>query len=170
MPLKNQKPISKIPNSRSKKISAIRDAVPEGKKSEIEYICEIYFSTDLTKVKQYYCFHLSTVLQFSNLNYEISVKTVKQKNIIDIVIMGLKTKPAYINISGPAVGEILFENLYGKHTVNIIKQDGSINSALIDFNIYKKNIELVDAFLPSKENNRAFVKFEIPKEKFNYSN
>ena len=169
MPLKNQKSIPQIPKSRGKKISVIKDSVPEKKESGIEYICEAYFTTGISKEKQYYCICLNTVRQFSNLNYEISVNTVKQKNSIDIIILGLKTKPDYINNSGPAVCEVLFENLYGKHTINIIKQDGSINSAVIDFNVFKKKIELVEVFLPEKKNNREFVKFEISDDKFNYS-
>ena len=170
MPLKNQKAIPQIPRSRGKKVSVIKNSIPEKKDSEIEYICEVYFTTDLSKEKQLYCINLNTVRQFSNLNYEISVRAHKQKNSIDIAILGLKTKPDYINRSGSASYEVIYENLYGKHTINIIKQDGSINSAIVDFNIFKKEIELVDVFLPEKKNNRKFVKFKIAKEKFNYSN
>jgi len=168
MPLKNQKSIPQIPKSRGKNISVIKDSVPEKKESGIEYICEIYFATDISKEKQYYCICLNTTRQFSNLNYEISVDSNKQKNSIDIIILGLKTKPDYINNSGSAVCEVMFEDLYGKHTVNIIKQDGSINSAIIDFNIFKKKIKLVKVFLSEKKNNRKFIKFEIAADKFNY--
>ena len=63
-----------------------------------------------------------------------------------------------------------FENLYGKYTINIIKQDGSINSAIVDFNIFKKSIKLINVFLPEKRNNREFIKFEIATKKFKYSN
>lgn len=170
MSLKNQKAIPQIPKSRTKKISVIKESVPEKKESEVEYICEVYFTTDISKEKQLYCISLNTVRQFSNLNYEISVKTKKQKNLIDIIILGLKTKADYLNRSGSAVCEVVFENLYGKHTVNVIKQDGSINSAIFDFNIFKKKIELVEIFLPKKKNNREFVKFEVATDKFNYSN
>lgn len=169
MPLKNQKSVPKIPKTRGKRISLIKASVPEKKKSEIEYICEIYFSTDISKEKQYYCLYLNTTRQFSSLNYEISVSVIKQKNSIDIIILGLKTKPAYISNSGPAECEILFEDLYGQHVVNIVKQDGSINSALIDFNVFKKQIELVKVFLPEKKNNREFINFKVPVDKFIYS-
>ena len=117
MSLKNQKAIPQIPKSRTKKISVIKESVPEKKESEVEYICEVYFTTDISKEKQLYCISLNTVRQFSNLNYEISVKTKKQKNLIDIIILGLKTKADYLNRSGSAVCEVVFENLYGKHTV-----------------------------------------------------
>ena len=170
MPLKKQKSVPEIPKSREKKISVIKEAIPEKKDSEIEFICEIYFSTDISGQKQYYCIGLVTVLQFSNLNYELSVDSVKKKNTIDIIILGLKTKAGYINNSGPARREVLFENLYGKYTINIIKQDGSINSAIVDFNIFKKSIKLINVFLPEKRNNREFVKFEIVTNKFKYSN
>ena len=169
MPLKNQKSIPQIPKSRGKKISVIKDSVPEKKESGIEYICEVYFTADISKEKQFYCICLNTTRQFSNLNYEISVNTIKQKNSIDIIILGLKTKLDYIKNTGSAVCEVLFENLYGKHTINIIKQDGSINSAVFDFNVFKKRIDLVEVFLPEKKNNREFVKFKIASDKFNYS-
>jgi hypothetical protein len=84
--------------------------------------------------------------------------------------LGLKTKAGYINNSGPARKKVLFENLYGKYTINIIKQDGSINSAIVDFNIFKKSIKLINVFLPEKRNNREFIKFEIATKKFKYSN
>jgi hypothetical protein len=170
MPLKKQKSVPEIPKSREKKISVIRESIPEKKDSGIEFICEIYFSTDISAKKQYYCFGLITVLQFSNLNYELSVNTVKKKNSIDITILGLKTNPGYINKTGPAGKEVFFENLYGKYTINIIKQDGSINSAVLDFNIFKKSIKLIDVFLPEKRNNRKFIKFEVAQNKFKYSN
>lgn len=170
MPLKRQKSVPEIPKSRGKKISVIKESVPEKKNSGIEYLCEIYFSADISKKRQYYCINLGTVLQFSNLNYELSVSATKQKNSIDIIILGLNTKPGYINNFGSARNEVIFENLYGKYTLNIIKQDGSINSAIVDFNIFKKSIELVKVFLPEKENNREFVKFEIAISKFIYSN
>ncbi len=170
MSLKNQKSIPHVPKSRGKKISIIKDSVPEKKKSEIEYNCEIYFSTGFLKEKQLYCITLTTIRQFSNLNYEISVSTTKHKSTIDIIILGLKTKIDYVNNSGSALCELLFENLYGKHTINIIKQDGSINSAIVDFNIFKRKIDLVKVFLPEKKNNREFVTFEVVPDKFKYSN
>ncbi len=169
MPLKNPKIIPEISKARVKTISKIKEAAPREKKSEIEYLCQIYFSTDGNKGTQKYCISLSTVRQFSALNYEVSVKTLKVKNSIDISILGLHTKAGYINEPGPAVCFLYFENLYGKHTVNIIKQDGSINSALIDFNIFKKQIDLVKFFLPDKKNNRKFCNFEIANDKFTYS-
>ena len=170
MSLKKQKLVPEIPKSREKKISVIRESIPEKKDAGIEFICEIYFSTDISGQKQYYCIGLITILQFSNLNYELSVNAIKQKKTIDIIILGLKTKAGYINNSGPARKKVFFEDLYGKYTINIIKQDGSINSAIVDFNIFKKSIKLINVFLPEKRNNREFIKFEIATNKFKYSN
>ncbi len=169
MPLKNPKTIPAIPRTRAKTVSKIKAATPREKEPGIEYLCQFYFSTDKTRETQKYCISLSTVRQFSALNYEISVKTLKVKNSIDISILGLNTKADYINKHGAAECVVCFENLYGRHTINIIKQDGSINSAVVDFNIYKKQIELVKVFLPHKTNNRNFCRFEIADDKFNYS-
>lgn len=147
----------------------IKEAASREKKSGIEYLCRAYFSTDQAKEVQKYCISLSTVRQFSVLNYEISVKAEKVKNSINISILGLHTKSDYVNVSGSADCVLCFENLYGRHIINIIKQDGSINSALIDFNIFKKQIELVKFFLPDKKNNKKFCNFEIANDKFTYS-
>lgn len=169
MPLKNPKIIPGIPRTRKKIISKIKEATPREKKSEIEYLCRVYFSADQAKEIQKYCITLSTVRQFSVLNYEISVKALKMKNTIDISILGLQIEADYINKSGSAECDIYFDNLYGEYNINIIKQDGSINSAIIDFNIFKKQIKLVKIFLPVKKNNRRFCNFEVANDRFTYS-
>lgn len=168
MSLKNPKSIPGIPKAREKSITRLKDNIPRKKESEIEYICSVYFHKDPASKKQLYCCRLFSTRHFTMLNYEISVKARKQKKSIDISILGLNTKAGYVTKAGPAVTELMFEELYGKITVNIIKQDGSINSAVFDFNIFKKKIELVKEFLPPKENNRKFCEFEVAEEKFTY--
>ena len=69
----------------------------------------------------------------------------------------------------PANAEIDFEELFGEYTVNIIKQDGSINSVIVNFNIFKKEIVIVKEFLPEKKNNSKFCTFEVDENKFTYS-
>jgi hypothetical protein len=48
---------------------------------------------------------------------------------------------------------------------NVIKQDGSINSVVIDFNIYKKEMILVEESMPDKKNNRLFCSFKLAPER-----
>ena len=168
MSLKNPKSIPGIPKAREKSITRLKDNIPRKKEAEIEYLCSVYFKKDPVSNKQFYCAKLTSTRQFTMLNYEISVKTRRQKKSIDISILGLNTKKEYVTKAGPAVTELLFKDLYGKFTFNIIKQDGSINSAVFDFNIFKKQIVLVKEFLPEKENNRKFCDFEIAEDKFSY--
>ena len=103
------------------------------------------------------------------LNYQLSVNGRKTKNVIDISMLGLKATNNYTNEPGPASGVLYFDELYGKHTINIIKQDGSINTAVLNFNIFKKSIELIEESVPEKENNSRFCTFRIADEKFTFA-
>ncbi len=170
MALKKPKKIPKIPKAREKTIDKLKDSTPMKKESEIEFSCRIYFHRDSTNGNQKYRFTLETIKLFSSLNYEISYKANKSKKNIDISILGLKAKNDYMSKVQPAYADVDFEELYGEYTINIIKQDGSINSALVDFNIYKKEIKLVKTFLPEKKNNRLFCTFEIDNGLYTYSN
>lgn len=168
MALKKPKEVPKIPKAREKSIDKLKKISPAKKKKEIEFNCKIYFFKD-AKGKQKYRFFLETIKMFSFLNYTITAQTRKEKKTIDISLLGLKALNDYVAKVHPATIEIDFEDLFGEYTVNIIKQDGSINSALINFNIFKKEIELLKEFLPEKKNNSKFCTFEIDKDHFTFS-
>lgn len=168
MPLKKPKSSQKISKPRKKSISKIKEAVPAKKKSELEYNCKIAFKYNPQKKIQQYAITLETEKLFSSMNYGISTHSIKEKKTIDLSILGITPKQTYFTQPGPARNEVYFEELYGEYTVNIIKKDGSINSALIDFNVFKKDIKLIDEFLPPKKNNRKFCAFYIDKENFSF--
>lgn len=170
MALKKPKNIPKIPKAREKTIDKLKDSTPMKKESEIEFNCRIFFHRDVVNGKQKYRFTIDTIKLFSSLNYEISFKAIKSRKVLDISILGLKARNDYVSKVQPATANIDFEELYGEHTINIIKQDGSMNSAVVDFNIFKKEIKLVKTFLPEKENNRTFCTFEIDEGLNSYSN
>lgn len=170
MALKKPKDVPKIPKSREKTIDKLKKAIPKKKKEEIEFNCKIYFFYDSTYKKQKYRFQLETLKIFSALNYKISTQFRKEKNEIDISVLGLTAQNDYLVKAQPATAEIDFEDLFGEYTVNVIKQDGSINSAILNFNIYKKEIELIREFLPAKKNNGKFCTFEIDKSLHSFSN
>lgn len=170
MALKKPKNIPKIPKAREKTIDKLKDTTPMKKESEIEFNCRVYFHRDSVQATQKYRFTVETIKLFSFLNYAITVKAEKSKKNIDISIIGLSAKNDYMSKVQPAIADVDFEELYGEHTVNIIKQDGSINSAILDFNIYKKEIKLVKTFLPVKKNNRLFCTFELDEASNSYSN
>lgn len=170
MALRKPKNVPKVSKAREKSIDKLKDSTPMKKESEIEFNCRMFFHRDSTKGNQKYRFMIETIKQFSFMNYELTVKANKTKKNIDISIIGLTARNDYLSQVQPAYANVDFEELYGEYTVNIIKQDGSINSAVLDFNIYKKEIILVKTFLPEKENNRLFCTFELDKAAYSYSN
>ncbi len=169
MALKKPKDIPKIPKAREKSIDKLKKAIPKKKKEEIEFNCKIYFHYDSISKKQKYRFHLETLKVFSSLNYKITTQYRKEKNEIDISILWLNALNDYLTKVQPASAEIDFEDLFGEYTVNIIKQDGSINSAIVNFNVYKKDIQIVKEFLPQKKNNGRFCTFELDRTHNSFS-
>ncbi len=169
MPLKKPKSVPEIPKTRKKTTEQLKENVPSFKKEGIEYHCRIYFSFNPSKKIQQYAVELETTRLFSVLNYQLSLTSNKTKNIIDISVLGLKSTNSYTNEPGPATGVLYFDELYGRHTINIIKQDGSINSVVLEFNVFKKSIELISESVPAKENNSRFCTFKIAEEKFTFA-
>lgn len=145
MPLKKPKSIPKIAKARKKTIDNLKAAVPQKKEAEIEYNCKIAFKFNPSKKVQQYTFLLETEKLFSNMHYEITTESKKNKKVIDISILGLSPKQTYFSEVGPAKSEVSFEDIYGEHTVNIIKKDGSINSAIVDFNVFTEVTQSIKA-------------------------
>lgn len=168
MSLKKPADIPRLPKTRSKNPDAARKAIPQKKEDKVEYICSAAFIYDTMFKKQYYRLRLETLAEFTSFAYEISVDWHVEKNVIDITIMGLQTKMNYLPKIEHAKADVLLENLFGEYTVNVIKQDGCINSAVYDFNIFKKQIELKNKFMPPKKNNRLFCEFEVAGESFSF--
>jgi hypothetical protein len=168
MPLKKPISIPKIAKARKQTIDKLKKAVPIKKESELEYNCKIAFKFNPSKKIQQYIFNLETEKLFSSMNYGITTESKKNKKVIEISILGLSPKQTYFTEAGPAKSEIFFEDLYGEYIVNVIKKDGSINAAKIDFNVFKKEIRLVEEFLPPKKNNRKFCAFSVDRENFTF--
>ncbi len=168
MPLKKPKSVPKIAKARKKTIDKLKEGIPVEKEWENEYNCKIAFKFNLLKKVQQYAFTLETEKLFSSMNYGITTESKKNKKVIDISILGLTPKQTYFTQVGPAVSEVLFDDLYGEFTLNIIKKDGSINSAVVDFNVFKKEIKLLQEFLPPKKNNRKFCSFVVDQENFTF--
>jgi hypothetical protein len=103
-------------------------------------------------------------LELRVFSYEISVDIVRKKDEIYLVIMGLSAKTNYAPQVQPARKDNFFDDIIGDITVNVVKQDGSINSAVFNVNFVEKKITLVKEFMPEKENNRRFCSFYIAKE------
>ncbi|MCX7797419.1 MAG: hypothetical protein N2249_02205 [Melioribacter sp.] len=168
MPLRKVDEIPKIPKTRKKKPEAIIASVPLKKPDKLEYICKAYFKYDPKLKKQYLAFLIETVIEFTNFTYEISVDLVHEKNVVYFVITGLIVRMDTVPQIQPAKREILFDTLTGDYIINVVKQDGTINSAEFHFNIFKREIILKREYIPKKKNNRFFCKFEVAKENFTF--
>jgi hypothetical protein len=168
MPLKKPKDYPKLPKTRKKNIETAKLAIPQKKEDKIEYKCLIFFKYDSIKNKEYCTIRIQTIAEFTSFAYEISVASMITKDIIDISLLGLHAKINYLPRVENANTDLDFENLYGEYTVNIIKQDGSINSAVLDFNIFKREIKLLKTFIPEKKNNRLFCEFEVSQKDFSF--
>jgi len=94
---------------------------------------------------------------------------VKEKNVLNFILKGLKAKTNVVPVVQPARTELLFEDLIGDYVVNVVKQDGAINTGEFHFNIYKKEILLTKQYKTNKKNNRLFCKFEVADKEFSFS-
>lgn len=169
MPLKKPNEIPKIPKTRKKKAQAAIEAIPPAKKpNKIEYVCKAYFNFDKTLKKQFTVISIETVVEFTSFAYEISLDYHQEKDDIYFVLMGLKAKTNQVPAVQPAVTKVSFEDLIGEYTVNIVKQDGSMNSGVFKFNTFSKEIKLLKEFVPEKENNRLFCKFQVDESLFSF--
>ncbi len=169
MPLRKPGADNKVSKARVKSLEKLKRSTPAEKKNEIEYTVKTYFKYDESQRKQFYVISIFTVKEFASLNYEISVDVRKQKSVIDISLLGLNTRQTYYLEARSAYCDLLFENLFGKHTISLIKQDGSINQYIVDYNIFKKEITLLETVLPKKKNNRQFSTFTVVPELFTFT-
>lgn len=168
MPLRKPTDIPKIPKTRKKKAHTALEAIPTKKPDKLEYICKVFFKYDHKIRKQFYAFVIETVVEFTSFTYEIAVEVLREKNVLNFIVLGLKAKMDAVPKVQPARKELLFEDLIGNYTINIVKQDGTINSADLKFNIFKKQIDLIKEYKPKKKNNRVFCKFEIAYDEFSF--
>jgi len=166
--LKKPVNIPKIPKTRKKKAHTALSAIPAKKPDKLEYICKAIFKYDEISGKQFSVFVIETVVEFTSFAYEISVDVIQEKNVINFILMGLKAKMDVVPQVQPARTELLFQDLVGDYTVNVVKQDGAINTGEYHFNVYKKEILLNNQYKPKKKNNRLFCKFEVAEGEFSF--
>ncbi len=168
MPLKSPKEMPKVPKTRQKKAESAIKAIPDPKPDKFEYACKVHFSYDPVQKTQYYIIAVETIAEFTSFAYELNLELVIDKRELYIVIMGISAKSNMVPEVQPARTELNFEDLVGEYTVHVVKQDGAINSAIINFNIFSKEIKIEKEFKPEKKNNRLFCKFDIEKNKFSF--
>ena len=168
MSLKKPSILPKIPKTRKKKAHTALAAIPTKKPDKLEYLCKAFYKYDEVKRKQFCVFAIETVVEFTSFSYEVSVDIIHEKNVINFILMGLKANMNVIPLVQPARTELLFQDLIGDYVVNVVKQDGAINTGEYHFNIFKKEILLTKEYKPKKKNNRLFCKFEVDNNNFSF--
>jgi hypothetical protein len=166
--LRKPKTIPKIPKTRKKKAHTSLTAIPLKKPDKLEYVCKAFYSFDIVERKQFCVFAVETIVEFTSFAYEVSVEVIKEKNEINLILMGLRAKTNVVPLVQPARTEILFQDLIGDYMVNVVKQDGAINTGEYHFNIFKKEILLTKQYKPKKKNNRLFCRFEVALDEFSF--
>ncbi len=161
MPLKNPDKLPALPKMRAKKAESVMAAIPDPKPDKLEYICKVFYKKEKLNSTYLPVLSLETVSEFSNFIYEIATDILLLKKELNLIILGLKTSTNSAPRVQPAIKEIKLENLVGEYIFNIYKRDGAVNSAVLRFNPFNQDIKLLKEYLPIKQNNRHFCKFEI---------
>ncbi|MBU1099695.1 MAG: hypothetical protein KKA84_04750 [Bacteroidetes bacterium] len=164
MPLKKPFDLPKIPKTRKKKAEAAIAAIPQKKPDKLEYYCKAFFTYDQALHQQFVVFRVETAVEFTSFAYEVSTEVLREKDQLFIILMGLKAETNIVPGIQTAKKDIILEELVGEFVINIVKQDGSINSGRYKLNIYNKEIELLEEFIPEKKNNRHFCDFSVDEE------
>lgn len=170
MPLRKPTDSLRVPNARKKNIEVFKNTIPQQKPPKIEYNCFFFFNYDKTERKQFLSLKIESVLSFSSFSYEISTELQRKGSSVDIGILGLTTQVNNAPLETKASKIINFDDLFGELTINIIKYDGCENTCKIKFNLYEKNIEIIETSVTEKTNNRIFCNFIIAKYLNTFSN
>ena len=169
MLLSNPPKIPKISKKRAKKGEAAIKAIPQKRPDKIDFSCKTFYKFNNDLRKQYLVFTVETLVEFTAFAYELTVEVIKRKRILYLIIRGLKARTNILPGIQPARTEIEFEDFVGEYVVHVVKQDGAINSAVYNFNIFKKEIKLIKEFIPLKKNNRRFCKFFVSEKDFSFA-
>lgn len=169
MPLKKPKSNLKIVKARTKNPLAVIQSTPEKKKGKVDYICSAYYYYDNAQKKTFSVFRLETSVFFSSFIYEISAEKLEREGKNYIVLYGISAKSNSAPVPSPAYVDFIFDIPQSDYEINIVKQDGCINSAVFQFDFENRNIELLSKSIPKKKNNRLFCDFKVDTDKFSFS-
>ncbi len=88
----------------------------------------------------------------------------KKKKELNFSILGLLPDQAYLAEIKPAISDTFFSEIYGDYLVNIKRKDGSINSARFNFNIFKREIILIEEFINPDKDIKQFCVFHTAED------
>ena len=105
-----------------------------GKKKarEPEYSLNVFHHYDEKTKRNVVVFLVQTTRIFVSFRYEILLEDLVSDGSIDLKIVGLHVPELLMPQMGPAAGSRYYEGLNGLFTVNVSKQDKTLNSFRIE--------------------------------------
>lgn len=103
------------------------------KKQEPQYTLNIFTHFDEKTHRDVTVFLVQTTRIFVNFRYEILLDATVNSDKISLKILGLHVPSVLLPQSGPAVGIRQYDVLHGKYSMQIIKQDGTVNEFEVEF-------------------------------------
>ncbi|MFO7445077.1 MAG: hypothetical protein R6W90_01865 [Ignavibacteriaceae bacterium] len=166
MPVQKEKSDSDIERTKKNRF-ADKEKASGDSNQEVEFTCSLFFNhthTENGNNKSQLCIKLETVKLFAMMNYELTVEMEQREKEIDINILGIKTNHNYLKEVEPAIAKMFCEELSGRFTLNIIRQDGCTNSAVLDVDSTKNGINIVQELIPPEKENYKFCNFIVTSE------
>lgn len=130
-----------------------------GRLTRIEYELKAYFEFDNELKKDVCIFEIQTFKEFSTFKYNLTVEVKKNRDFLNIKLLGISAPAVLFPHSGKANSKIKVENINGKYLVNIIKQDGTTNSFEFEINQKEKNVKFIKEIFSKKKKEKKFIKF-----------
>ena len=94
---------------------------------EPEYSLNIFHHYDEKIKRNVIVFLVQTIRIFVSFRYEILLEETVRGSVIDLKIVGLHVPELLMPQTGPAAGRRDFKELQGSYTLNISKQDKTLN-------------------------------------------
>jgi hypothetical protein len=94
---------------------------------EPEYSLNIFHHYDEKIKRNVIVFLVQTIRIFVSFRYEILLEETVHGSVIDLKIVGLHVPELLMPQTGPAAGQRDFQELQGSYTLNVSKQDKTLN-------------------------------------------
>ena len=94
---------------------------------EPEYSLNIFHHYDEKIKRNVIVFLVQTIRIFVSFRYEILLEEAVHGSVIDLKIVGLHVPELLMPQTGPAAGQRDFQELQGLYTLNVSKQDKTLN-------------------------------------------
>jgi hypothetical protein len=97
-----------------------------------DYSLNIFHQYDEKTRRNVVVFLVQTIRMFVSFRYELLLEDAVRDGVIDLKINGLHVPELLMPATGPAAGRCDFPGLQGTYTLNVTKQDKTLNSFQIE--------------------------------------